>query len=98
MASTDHPSVLPHIPRGRKERATTTSATSEATADPHPRHADTTHEDLWTPEQVADYLGISVENLYWRRSQRSAPPAYKVGRNLRFFPSDVRAWVLAHPA
>ncbi|BBH15757.1 hypothetical protein Back2_00440 [Nocardioides baekrokdamisoli] len=55
-------------------------------------------ERLWTAEETANYLGITVNTLYWLRHRNAGPPAFKVGKNLRFFPTSVRAWVLARPA
>lgn len=49
-------------------------------------------ERLWTTEEVAEHLGVSVETLYTWRKGRQGPRAAKVGRHLRYDPADVRAW------
>ena len=50
-------------------------------------------EPLWDVEDVAAYLRVPVETLYRWRKQRTGPRAARVGRHLRYDPSDVRAWL-----
>lgn len=50
---------------------------------------------LWTPVDVAAYLGVPVATLYQWRTRRYGPPARRIGKHLRYLPSDVRAWVAA---
>jgi excisionase family DNA binding protein len=57
----------------------------------------TTDHRLWTPEDVADYLGVPVATLYVWRHRRTGPKARRVGRHLRYLPADVRAWYEALP-
>ena len=55
-------------------------------------------EQLWTIEQVAEYLQVPVETLYAWRKKRVGPPAGRTGRHLRYDPADVRAWFKAQAA
>lgn len=48
---------------------------------------------LWDVGRVARFLGVQVATLYQWRYQGVGPTAHKVGRHLRYFPEDVRAWV-----
>ena len=41
----------------------------------------------------AAYLGIPKSTLHYWRSRREGPPAFKVGRHLRYMPSEVRKWL-----
>jgi excisionase family DNA binding protein len=50
-------------------------------------------EQLMTPQDVADYLGIPLATLYRWRHHGTAPKASKVGRHLRFRESDVAEWL-----
>lgn len=51
-------------------------------------------EPLLTLEQLAATLGLSVQTLYNRRARgESLPPCVKLGSRLRFFQTDVRAWL-----
>jgi excisionase family DNA binding protein len=50
-------------------------------------------ERLWTPADVAEYLGVPVATLYQWRSRRCGPRAHRVGRHLRYDPASVRAWL-----
>jgi hypothetical protein len=57
-----------------------------------------TPDDLWSVERTAQYLGVPVGTLYQWRHRRIGPPVCKVGRYLRYDPTDVRAWVKAQAA
>ncbi|MEU6588486.1 helix-turn-helix domain-containing protein [Streptomyces sp. NPDC046881] len=50
-------------------------------------------ERYLTPADVAELLGVPVETLYQWRRKRTGPRGFRVGRHLRYDPSDVRAWV-----
>ncbi|GIU90436.1 MAG: hypothetical protein KatS3mg010_1535 [Acidimicrobiia bacterium] len=43
-------------------------------------------------EQLADRWGVSVATIYGLRYRSEAPPAIRVGRELRFALSDVEQW------
>lgn len=48
---------------------------------------------LATREQVADYLGVSVQTLdRWRKAGKG-PSSRKLGRSVRYDWADVEAWV-----
>lgn len=50
--------------------------------------------NLMTPEQVAEYLGVSVETLnVWRCTKRYNLPYVKAGRLVRYRLQDVEAFV-----
>lgn len=52
-----------------------------------------TTDHLWTPGEVADFLGMPLSTLYhWRSHGRPAPPAIKIGRHLRYDPQVVKEW------
>ena len=48
---------------------------------------------LWSTEQLADYLGVAVQTVHALRRRGEAPPAYRVGRVLRFEPAEVVDWL-----
>ncbi|SFD67380.1 DNA binding domain-containing protein, excisionase family [Actinopolyspora alba] len=48
--------------------------------------------NLWTPADVADYLGVPTNTIYQWRSRGSGPPGRRLGKHLRFKPDDVEAW------
>lgn len=50
-------------------------------------------EQLMTPQQVADYLGIETKTVRRLAHQKNGIRAYKVGRLLRFHPDDVKAYL-----
>ena len=50
--------------------------------------------NLMTPEQVAEYLGVSNETLnVWRCTKRYNLPYVKAGRLVRYRMQDVEAFV-----
>lgn len=51
-------------------------------------------EQLFTPESLANYLGLSRQTIYNRHSIGGDLPAViKIGRMIRFHPSDVECWL-----
>lgn len=51
---------------------------------------------LWSPEQVADVLGVSKQTLaVWRCERRYPLPYIKVGSRVRYRPADVQQFVAA---
>lgn len=49
---------------------------------------------LLTPHQVADLLGVSIGTLeIWRCTNRYPLPYIKVGRSVRYDPSDVQEFI-----
>ncbi|WP_438353695.1 helix-turn-helix transcriptional regulator [Microbacterium sp. CJ88] len=53
-------------------------------------------EKMLTPEEVADLLGLSVVYLAQLRWQGGGPKYSKLGRAVRYLPSDVQAWIEAN--
>ena len=52
-------------------------------------------EPLWTPIDVATYLGGPVQTLYQWRRKGIGPAAHRIGRHIRYEPSAVRSWFAA---
>ena len=50
-------------------------------------------ERLWTMDEVAEYLALSVQTLYGWRCRRYVPPSYRIGNKVRYRPDEVAAWV-----
>ncbi|MEQ3747752.1 MAG: helix-turn-helix domain-containing protein [Celeribacter sp.] len=51
---------------------------------------------LMTPEEVAEYLGVSKETLnVWRCTKRYNLPYVKTGRLVRYRAEDVNSFVLS---
>ena len=48
---------------------------------------------LWSAQQLADYLGVSVPTLHAMRRRGEGPAAYRVGRFLRYDPVEVGEWL-----
>ncbi|MEU1120811.1 MULTISPECIES: helix-turn-helix domain-containing protein [unclassified Streptomyces] len=47
-----------------------------------------------TPEDLVTMFSLpSVETVYAWRRKRIGPPAFRVGKHLRFDPTAVRSWV-----
>lgn len=55
----------------------------------------TTIERRWSPEDVANYLGVPIETIYAWRKKGYGPQAARVGKHLRYDPDTVRAWFAA---
>ena len=51
-------------------------------------------ERLWTQEEVARFLGVSISTLKrWRKTPGKGPAWIKVARWPRYRPADVRRWL-----
>jgi excisionase family DNA binding protein len=50
-------------------------------------------ERLWTADDVAEFLGVSVSWVY-QAARNAAIPCLKIGNSLRFVPQRVHAWTL----
>jgi predicted DNA-binding transcriptional regulator AlpA len=54
-------------------------------------------EQLLSPRNLADVLGISEQTIYNRHSTGGdLPPTIKLGRLIRFRPTDVESWLKSH--
>ncbi|WP_457029446.1 helix-turn-helix domain-containing protein [Kitasatospora sp. P5_F3] len=45
------------------------------------------------PEDIARIFGVPLETIYQWRRKRTGPPGFRVGRHLRYDPSEVAQWV-----
>lgn len=52
-------------------------------------------EPLWTVADVSAFLEVPVHTLYGWRTKGYGPPARRVGKHLRYLPSEVRAWFVS---
>lgn len=50
-------------------------------------------EELWSLADVAAFLRVPEATIYRWRYTGTGPPSHKVGKHLRFFPTEVEAWV-----
>lgn len=48
---------------------------------------------LMTPEELADYIGVTLHCVYAWSSRGGGPRPLKVGGRLRYRPADVEAWL-----
>ncbi|WP_433871888.1 helix-turn-helix domain-containing protein [Saccharopolyspora sp. CA-218241] len=48
--------------------------------------------NLWGPAEVADYLGVPVGTIYQWRTRGYGPPGRRVGKHVRYKPTDVETW------
>lgn len=53
-------------------------------------------DQLWTIDELAEYLRVPVRTLYHWNYRQTGPPAYRLGRELRFDPRDVWEWMQHH--
>ncbi len=47
---------------------------------------------LLSIDEVARFLGTTVQNIYRMRARGDGPPGYRIGRHLRFRWADIRTW------
>ncbi|MFD4755726.1 helix-turn-helix domain-containing protein [Streptomyces sp. NPDC058426] len=46
-----------------------------------------------TAEDLATLFAVPLETVYAWRRKRTGPPAFRVGKHLRYDPAAVHAWV-----
>lgn len=69
-----------------------TNASSRRTA--RPRQAAADAGELWTIDEVADYLGVPKQTVYCWRTSGYGPAGFRVGKHLRWRASTVIAWTV----
>lgn len=47
---------------------------------------------LVSAREAARFLGLTLDQLYRLRERGDGPPAYRIGRHLRFRWGDLKAW------
>jgi excisionase family DNA binding protein len=45
-----------------------------------------------TPEDIAALFAVSVQTVYTWRKKHTGPPAFRVGKHLRYDPAKVHDW------
>lgn len=55
-------------------------------------------EELFSPERLADYVGVPVSTVYQWNYKGVGPRFLKLGRHVRYRASDVEAWLDARAA
>jgi hypothetical protein len=51
-------------------------------------------QELWTIQQVSNFLRVPVGSLYQWRHKGYGPPAWRVGKQLRYDAAAVRRWLV----
>ncbi|WP_461026768.1 helix-turn-helix transcriptional regulator [Streptomyces sparsus] len=46
-----------------------------------------------TPEDIAALFSVPLETVYAWRKKHTGPPAFRVGKHLRYDPAAVHAWI-----
>ncbi|MGW0536174.1 helix-turn-helix domain-containing protein [Streptomyces sp. NPDC003032] len=46
-----------------------------------------------TPDDIAEMFGVPLETVYQWRKKRTGPPGFRIGKYVRYDPTDVRAYV-----
>ena len=57
------------------------------------RLIDLRDDKLLTLQQLAELLDVSENTIYYWRYQRTGPKGHRVGRHVRYWMSDVIAWM-----
>jgi predicted DNA-binding transcriptional regulator AlpA len=52
-------------------------------------------EALIGPDELAVWLGIPLATIYRWSSRKEGPPAFKIGKYVKYQVSDVQAWLQA---
>ncbi len=52
------------------------------------------HQELWTIDDVANYLGVPKQTIYAWRTSGYGPQGFRVGKHVRWRSSTVITWTL----
>jgi excisionase family DNA binding protein len=52
------------------------------------------HHELWTIDDVANYLGVPKQTIYAWRTSGYGPQGFRVGKHVRWRSSTVITWTL----
>ncbi|MFE0138263.1 helix-turn-helix domain-containing protein [Streptomyces sp. NPDC059037] len=47
-----------------------------------------------TPDDIATIFKVPLETVYQWRKKRTGPPGFRIGKHVRYDPTDVRAFVI----
>lgn len=50
-------------------------------------------QKLWSTQELADFLGLPVQTIYQWRKRNYGPTGRKMGRHIRYRPSEVERWI-----
>ncbi|MCA5894301.1 helix-turn-helix domain-containing protein [Isoptericola sp. NEAU-Y5] len=64
-----------------------------STTSVNPMDRTTNRRRLMTPDELAEYLGVSLHCVYAWSSRGGGPNVVRVGARLRYRPDDVEAWL-----
>lgn len=51
------------------------------------------NNQLWGIKELAKYLGIPQRTLYQWRTKGYGPPGRRIGKYVKYLPSDVERWI-----
>ncbi|MBT1183515.1 helix-turn-helix domain-containing protein [Streptomyces sp. CJ_13] len=51
-----------------------------------------------TPDDIAELFGVPLETVYQWRKKRTGPPAFRVGKHVRYDPGAVHSWIAGQMA
>jgi excisionase family DNA binding protein len=52
---------------------------------------------LWGIKELAEYLGIPEQTIYQWRTKGYGPPGRRIGRYVKYRPTDVEKWFNSLP-
>lgn len=69
------------------------SRTRSAQPDPHATLRGSLPDRYLTPDDIAEIFGVPRETVYQWRKKRTGPPGFRVGKHVRYDPSEVGVYV-----
>lgn len=63
---------------------------------PQPQHPHGNDDRLLTLAEVAELTRLPVATLRYKRSDRTGPRSFRLGRRVMYWLSDVHAWIEQH--
>ncbi|WP_335978906.1 helix-turn-helix transcriptional regulator [Streptomyces sp. CA2R106] len=73
-------------------------ATATPPADPRATLRAGLPDRYLTPEDIASLFSVPIQTVYAWRKRHTGPPAFRIGRHLRYDPTTVHAWARTRAA
>lgn len=93
MSSNADSEVQPGLWEAEEPASPSKHAKTANTKIPVPTAAGAVSE-LWTVDQVAEYLGVPKQTIYCWRTTGYGPAGFRVGKHVRWRASTVIAWTV----
>ena len=78
---------------GKPPSTVTASAVTPSTAEQVTGAVDTAVKEWLSTQEFADWIGVSIDTVYWWNKTGTGPKRHRLGKELRFRRCDIEEWL-----